>query len=277
MKRKESFLISRKAFEADREALMAEHGDDKGKMAVYEDGKLIKVHEGKCIEIYSDPCIYVNKWPFRIHYEEDLDSWPKVKASDWELICNPFLDTDTSDLTLEGDRILQLRGYSRIRISLLRFLALTGVWWNVFWWEWAMLDHRDIQLGWGCNMIVIAVLMGLLSVKFGIVMAGLAFAVFFIGMFVLVRVFGKKPDPLNNIKCIYDVDGRDGVKSYRDQIQNNMEELKQSINEMNDEMLSPSGLSSKEIKNKVRNKKSLLKEIERITEEIETIESFLSE
>jgi hypothetical protein len=84
-------------------------------------------------------------------------------ADDWVFICEPFLDTDDPDGVWKATRILELRGYSRMRIRLLRALALSGLLWNGFWGEWEHLDLGHVLLGWSLNCALVGPFIGALT------------------------------------------------------------------------------------------------------------------
>jgi len=53
---------------------------------------------------------------------------------------------------------LQNRQISALRMLALRLVTAGGLWWNIFWWEWGILDGRDIAFGWMSNVVVLAAL-----------------------------------------------------------------------------------------------------------------------
>jgi len=53
-----------------------------------------------------------------------------------------------------------------------RLVTAGGLWWNVIWWEWALLDGKDIFLGWAQNLAIIItplLIGGLFGWIFGVV------------------------------------------------------------------------------------------------------------
>ncbi len=88
--------------------------------------------------------------------------YPRSLASD-ELICLPFLDTDTTaDLPI-ADAELSLRGYPSWSVTLLRRIAAAGLWYQVFAWEWASLDAFDVLLGYVPMGLILGLLLALVG------------------------------------------------------------------------------------------------------------------
>jgi hypothetical protein len=50
---------------------------------------------------------------------------------------------------------LASRGIKGLNRYLHVAFAATGLWWNVFWWEWAYFDLEHIVWGWTLNFILI--------------------------------------------------------------------------------------------------------------------------
>jgi hypothetical protein len=78
---------------------------------------------------------------------------PEWRASSSELLCVPFLDTDTSKDTERANSILLARGYPLWLIKLLRQVFAVGLWTQVFVWEEWHLDIADVLAGYGLLLI----------------------------------------------------------------------------------------------------------------------------
>ena len=119
-----------------------------------------------------------------------------------ELICLPFLDTDTTALVPEADRVLQSRGWSPSTIRRLRRVAGVGLWWQVIAWEWASLDVCDVLAGYGAIVLALGGVLMLAGLPFSktvliagaiVTAAGVALLASAVGGWLLRR--GKSMDP----------------------------------------------------------------------------------
>ena len=72
--------------------------------------------------------------------------YPENLPSD-ELICLPFLDTDTSKDVLVANAVLARRGYPRWAVRLCRALVAPGLWLQLFDWDWCSLGIFDVFFG----------------------------------------------------------------------------------------------------------------------------------
>lgn len=88
--------------------------------------------------------------------------YPRNLPSD-ELICLPFLDTDTTKEMPAANAELEARGYPGWLVRLLRGLARPGLWYQVVAWEWACLSAYDVFLGYGVILVVASPFVAMLS------------------------------------------------------------------------------------------------------------------
>ncbi len=88
--------------------------------------------------------------------------YPQSLPSD-ELICLPFLDTDTTQDLPAANAELSARGYPIWLVRLLRGIALPGLWWQVLAWEWASIGVCDVCLGYGVLLVVASPFVAMLS------------------------------------------------------------------------------------------------------------------
>jgi uncharacterized membrane protein (DUF2068 family) len=94
----------------------------------------------------------------------DLDPLrPMGKLSTGELLCIPFLDTDTTKDTVLANAELQLRGYPMWLISLLRKLCGVGLWQQSFLWENFHLDLADVAAGYGLPLALLGTVVAVLA------------------------------------------------------------------------------------------------------------------
>jgi hypothetical protein len=80
---------------------------------------------------------------------------PQSLASSDELLCTPFLDTDTLKATEHADAVLQSRGYPRWLIRLLRRIFAVGLWTQIFVWEECSLSIGDVFCGYGALLLLV--------------------------------------------------------------------------------------------------------------------------
>ena len=86
------------------------------------------------------------------------------RQSSSELLCLPYLDTDTSTDVLIANRILQERGYPAGLIRVLRGLFRIGLWHQfAFMWEWASLDVWDVVQGYAILLLPVGLMIALLG------------------------------------------------------------------------------------------------------------------
>lgn len=80
-----------------------------------------------------------------------------------ELICLPFLDTDTSKEMPVVDAELKARGYPGWLVRVLRGVALPGLWYQLVVWEWGSLGAYDVFLGYSVIFVVVSPFVAMLS------------------------------------------------------------------------------------------------------------------
>ena len=105
---------------------------------------------------------------------------PRSLLSSVELLCIPFLDTDTRKDTEHANAVLLSRGYPLWFIRLLRRVFAVGLWTQVFTWEECSLGIGDVLFGYGLLLIFIGLLtiwlkVGLWLACVGILFVALAF------------------------------------------------------------------------------------------------------
>lgn len=88
--------------------------------------------------------------------------YPRNLASD-ELICLPFLDTDTTREMPAANAELEARGYPGWLVRLLRGIALPGLWYQLVAWEWASLGAYDVLLGYSVIFVAASPFVAMLS------------------------------------------------------------------------------------------------------------------
>ena len=89
-------------------------------------------------------------------------SYPRNLPSD-ELICLPFLDTDTTKDMPAANAELASRGYPSWLVRVLRGIALPGLWYQVVAWEWGSLGVYDVLLGYSVIFALVSPFAAILS------------------------------------------------------------------------------------------------------------------
>lgn len=75
----------------------------------------------------------------------------------WQILAEPYLDTENSQEWKDALAAeLKERGITGFSLYWRRAMTVSGLWWNVLWWEWAILGKRDIVLGWTLNLAIIS-------------------------------------------------------------------------------------------------------------------------
>ncbi len=81
-----------------------------------------------------------------------------MARSTFSLIGERYLDTELDERDIHYlEQELRQRGVVGWRRWWREYLAATGLWWNVFWWEWQELNEDHIQYGWRLNFGVIGI------------------------------------------------------------------------------------------------------------------------
>jgi hypothetical protein len=126
---------------------------------------------------------------------EDEQLLSRKLWTDWNCICEPYLDTDMPDSVWQATRLLQLRGYSSLKIRLLRLFAMCGLWLQIFMMEWVELGLRDVLAGWAFNSLFVGILLALIMFAIGYTAAALLVAdlgiLGFLILYMLIRKVGK--------------------------------------------------------------------------------------
>lgn len=150
----QSYQNSLATFQHNRHEWLKEH---EGKVAYILDGELIRIDTSEHIARLRGALPSATDdhgFEFVIGKEVPLSA---CMADDWELLCEPFLDTDDPASVHHANLILKQRGYSDFKIRWMRKIACSGVWWNMFWWEWVALGYQDVRIGWMTNALVLFV------------------------------------------------------------------------------------------------------------------------
>ena len=85
------------------------------------------------------------------------------RLSTGELLCIPFLDTDTAKDTALANAELGLRGYPKWLIGVLRKFCALGLWQQLFLWEDFHLDLADVAMGYGLPLAALGALVAFLA------------------------------------------------------------------------------------------------------------------
>ncbi len=88
--------------------------------------------------------------------------YPRNLPSD-ELICLPFLDTDTTREMPAANAELKARGYPSWFVRLLRGIARPALWYQVLAWEWGSLGAYDVFLGYSILFVIASPFIAMLS------------------------------------------------------------------------------------------------------------------
>lgn len=73
------------------------------------------------------------------------------------LIGERYLDTQhDGEYIAKVEAELKRRGIVGAKRAALEYLAASGLWWNLFWWEWVSLGARAVLVGWISNLVLFA-------------------------------------------------------------------------------------------------------------------------
>lgn len=91
--------------------------------------------------------------------------------STWELLGQPYLDTEMPEYSQACKAELQSRGIVGVKLLTMKLIAAGGFCWNLLWWEWVNLSGRDVVFGWISNLILVSVILAAFWIHwvFGIV------------------------------------------------------------------------------------------------------------
>ncbi len=88
--------------------------------------------------------------------------------STFSLIGDRYLDTQFQPEDIARiEQELRTRGIVGAKRWIVEYIAASGLWWNIIWWEWIDLDGRDICIGWLYNLITGSALFVFASYFFG--------------------------------------------------------------------------------------------------------------
>lgn len=86
----------------------------------------------------------------------------------FELIGMRYLDTTHSDLEIRTyEKCLNEKGVKGIIRLLLEYITASALWWNIFRWEWEILDEADVVIGWLFNIVFFSIPAGGVSIWAG--------------------------------------------------------------------------------------------------------------
>lgn len=119
------------------------------------------------------------------HQLKEAESLP-VRAKTVELLCVPFLDTDTTAQTRRADLVLSQRGYPAWLIKALRALCGIGLWTQVLVWEEWILDLGDVLMGYGVLLFIFGIPVGLVGLKFSPLAAWVGASMLVVGPLLIV-------------------------------------------------------------------------------------------
>ncbi len=91
----------------------------------------------------------------------------EYRQSTIELLCIPFLDTDTEKLRVDADTVLQNRGYALWVIRLLRKVVGIGLWTQSIAWEEWHLGWIDVLFGYALLFIPLGIMLLVIGNIFG--------------------------------------------------------------------------------------------------------------
>ena len=108
----------------------------------------------------------------------------------WEILGAPFLDTEHDKEWKEAFKTeLKRRGITGFSLLWRQVITAGGLWWNILWWEWAILGGKDIVLGWAFNFaLVLPIIIGMM---FGWISGIVTLVIWLIVMRPLLRLFFK--------------------------------------------------------------------------------------
>ncbi len=77
------------------------------------------------------------------------------KKSLFSLLGEQYLDSQHDRRYLAGlEAELSERGIVGWRRWFLEYIAASGLWWNIFWWQWCELNGTHVRRGWLQNVLV---------------------------------------------------------------------------------------------------------------------------
>ena len=90
-----------------------------------------------------------------------------MKQSTFSIIGERYLDTQHDDAYIEKlEQELERRKIKGFKRFLYEYIAASGLWWNIFWWEWCDLNEKDIKYGWIQNFAFFGTISAILTFMF---------------------------------------------------------------------------------------------------------------
>lgn len=78
-----------------------------------------------------------------------------MNKSTFSIIGERYLDTEhDQEYIAQLEMELRSRGVTGFRRMFFEYLAASGLWWNIMWWECFSLDEKDVREGWRLNAII---------------------------------------------------------------------------------------------------------------------------
>ncbi|NRA46379.1 MAG: hypothetical protein HRU09_15615 [Oligoflexales bacterium] len=129
-----------------------------GKFAIYEEGRLQMISDDPFPPKGCNPDLCFS---FRIEPQLTESEAQEIakKLDIWELLCEPYLDVDMPDQLCFAEESLMRKGLSMNTNKRMHWVVGTGLWWNVFAWEWVSLDYTDVKKGWRINTGLLAIML----------------------------------------------------------------------------------------------------------------------
>ena len=113
----------------------------------------------------------------------------EYKQSTIELLCVPFLDTDTEKLVVEADSILGDRGYRPWLIRLLRKIVGVGLWTQSIVWEEWHLGWFDVIFGYALLFIPLGIMFIVIGNMFDPTLLSIGILLIMVGFSAIVGLF----------------------------------------------------------------------------------------
>ena len=133
---------------------------ERSRLQIVADGRFVAIYRARILGIFatcgavtdclSDRSLAFGQelYVFKIQSESSEDAKIlQASGSNWELLAEPYLDTDMPEWKWRATRALKLRKIGGLHLWLMKVATLSLVW-NMLWGEWAALDGWDVLRGW---------------------------------------------------------------------------------------------------------------------------------
>lgn len=92
-----------------------------------------------------------------------------MNRSTFSIIGDRYLDTQHEQTYIESlEAELRSRGVTGIYRWILEYIAASGLWWNILWWDWSSLNEKDVKIGWVQNLVLFGLATLIISFMFGV-------------------------------------------------------------------------------------------------------------